>query len=283
MMKKWISPVAVACVFSANFFTTGSLHAAQWITFTNPTSFTFSDNAAASLYPSVITVPAIEGSIADVTVTVTGINHTFPDDIDMLLQGPSGNSIFLMSDVGASNDFVNVNLTFTDGPIGLPDSLPVASGRYSPTNFGSSDTMPAPAPPEPSAGGFAAFLGEIPSGTWSLFARDDGIGDLGSLSGGWSLSLLIDEPPVVRILGRKKLTVRSQGIVINGAAADDLSGPPKVFVTINGGTAKLALGTTPLWKFRGRLKPGTNVVRAFAVDGAGNISATVRQTIIVRR
>ncbi len=32
---------------------------------------------------------------------MTGISHTFPDDLDFLLQGPEGQSVMLASDAGS--------------------------------------------------------------------------------------------------------------------------------------------------------------------------------------
>ena len=38
----------------------------------------------ASPYPSIITVNGLSGNIANVTVTLSGLAHTFPDDIEYL-------------------------------------------------------------------------------------------------------------------------------------------------------------------------------------------------------
>ncbi|MCZ7539835.1 MAG: hypothetical protein M5U29_07995 [Anaerolineae bacterium] len=41
-----------------------------------------------SLYPSQIVVVGLAGNILDVNVTLHGINHNRPDDLDVLLVGP---------------------------------------------------------------------------------------------------------------------------------------------------------------------------------------------------
>ena len=47
-----------------------------------------------------------------------------------------------MSDCGGSTDLVNVNLMFNDAAAAnLPDSDPIVSGVYKPTNFGTGDTF----------------------------------------------------------------------------------------------------------------------------------------------
>src|SRR5438552_4232213 len=77
------------------------------------TNRTFSNSAAISIpssgssgkagpYPSVISVSGVSGQVAKVTVTLLGLRHTYPDDIDVLLVGPTGQSLILMSDSGGA-------------------------------------------------------------------------------------------------------------------------------------------------------------------------------------
>ena len=40
------------------------------------------------------------GAISDVNVPLTGLSHTYPDDIDMLLVSPGGQNAIFMSDAG---------------------------------------------------------------------------------------------------------------------------------------------------------------------------------------
>ena len=138
-------------------------------------------------YPSTIAVPATvpPTSLSDVDVTLTGFSHTWPADIDVLLQGPTGATVLLMSDVGGGTDAVNVNLTFDDA--GSSMTSPVQSGTYRPTNNGGGDEFPSPAPSGTPDTELAVFNGTDPAGTWSLYIRDDAGLDLGTLSGGWSL------------------------------------------------------------------------------------------------
>ena len=42
----------------------------------------------------------------------------------------------------------------------------------------------------------AAFSGTDPNGTWSLYIVDDATGDVGSISGGWSLTITTEEAAV---------------------------------------------------------------------------------------
>jgi len=110
--------------------------------------------------------------------------------MDMLLVGPGGQTVVLMSDAGGALDVVNVNLTF-DGTAAtdLPDATQIVSGTYRPTNIGAGDTFPAPAPAGPYGSLLSVFNGVNPNGTWSLYVVDDLGGDVGNMNGGWTLRI----------------------------------------------------------------------------------------------
>ncbi|CAN5580613.1 hypothetical protein BH18ACI3_BH18ACI3_17810 [soil metagenome] len=171
--------------------------ALQAQTFSNPAPLLVPGGAPtttvgpASPYPSNITVSGVSGTVTKATVTLTNVSHTFPDDIDILLVGPTGATVILMSDSGGALDVTNVNLTFDDAAAAmLPDSTQIVSGIFKPTNFVAGDTFPAPAPASPYGTTLAgSFNGTNPNGTWRLYVADDLGGDVGSIAGGWSLTL----------------------------------------------------------------------------------------------
>jgi T5SS/PEP-CTERM-associated repeat protein len=68
---------------------------------------------AASIYPSTITIAGLSGVITKITVMLSGLTHTFSDDLDVLLVAPGGQSIMLMSDAGGTVSLGNVTLAFT--------------------------------------------------------------------------------------------------------------------------------------------------------------------------
>jgi serine/threonine-protein kinase len=143
-------------------------------------------------YPSSIEVSGLVGTVAEVTVTLAGFGHEFPDDVDVLLVGPAGQSVVLMADMGGFDTVGNVSLTFDDAaPAPVPDETLIVSGTYRPTREKRCCRFDgtAPAPPAPHAAALSAFDGTDPNGTWSLFVFDDGVGDQGALSGGWSLEI----------------------------------------------------------------------------------------------
>ena len=135
--------------------------------------------------PSTVTVSG-QGNLTNVSVQVT-LSHTFPDDVDLLLVGPTGQQVVLMSDACGNatppNPLSNAQFTFSDSAAaGLADAGPCASGAFKPTNVGSGDTWPAPAPaPTPAASLGAAFNGTDPNGVWTLYVQDDSPSDVGTL------------------------------------------------------------------------------------------------------
>ena len=95
-------------------------------------------------YPSHITVSGLTGAVSKVVVKLNNLNHTNPDDIDILLAAPwaSTPNIVLMSDVGDDSPISSVNITLDDAATGsLPDSGGFASGTFKPTNL-SGDAVP---------------------------------------------------------------------------------------------------------------------------------------------
>lgn len=149
----------------------------------------------ANPYPSTINVSGVTGTISKVTVTLSGLSHTYSDDVDILLVGPGGQSVLLMSDAGSSGNIANVNLTFDDtAATSLPNSPPIVSGTYKPTNYTASDTFAAPAPASPYGAALSVFNGTNANGDWKLFVVDDASPDSGSITGGWSLNIQAETP-----------------------------------------------------------------------------------------
>src|SRR5688572_25810929 len=88
--------------------------AAAPISFCNPATVTLNQSGAATPYPSLVTVSGIPSGPFRVTATLNGFSHTVPADVDMLLVGPGGQNVMLMSDAGGSADFQNATVTFDD-------------------------------------------------------------------------------------------------------------------------------------------------------------------------
>ncbi|NPD03507.1 hypothetical protein HN031_02260 [Nocardioides sp. zg-1308] len=181
----------------------------------------------ASQYPSTLSV-AYRGAITDVDVTLHGISHTHPDDLDVMLVGPGGQQVTLMSDAASSNDLVDANLTFSDSAgAGLPDQSAITQSEARPTDWSTdTDPFPAPAPTSDHTTSLAVFNGTDAAGTWRLYVLDDTGGDTGSIAG-WSLSIDQDStayPSTVEVGGLPSLSdvdVRLDGLT--STYPDDLA------------------------------------------------------------
>lgn len=152
-------------------------------------------------YPSPIIVSNMPGVISDVSVVLTNFTHTVPDDVDILLVSPTGQKLLLMSDAGGDNTASFLRLGFSDAFTAvLPDSTRLISGNYLPSNYGSGDTFPNPAPAAPYDKSFSVFDGFNPNGPWRLFVTDDVVGAGSGSIGGWHLNITtIAAPPVFEI------------------------------------------------------------------------------------
>jgi subtilisin-like proprotein convertase family protein len=163
-----------------------------------PTSIAINDTprvggvAVASPYPSTINVSGLTGTVRSVRVNLSGLAHTFPADIDILLVGPQGQQVVLLSDAGGGTDITGVNLTLDDAAPTVVGAT-VVSGTFQPSNIGGGDIFPG-APAGTPAAKLAAFAGTDPNGAWRLFVVDDAGGDRGDLTGGWSLTLETEFP-----------------------------------------------------------------------------------------
>jgi subtilisin-like proprotein convertase family protein len=220
---------------------------ARAATFSNPAPITINDGGncdpvsnlallpgLASPYPSTIDVSGLTGTITDVNVTLMGLTHTYPDDIAVLLVGPTGETTLLMADTGGSFDVSAIDLTFDDGAAAqLPNASALMTGSFMPT-IGTSDPVSATngGCQEPTAfPGLALLLpygvdlsefnGADPNGTWALYVIDDSLDDIGSFSGGWSLDITI-QPTAVTMARMTAQTTRA-GVLLRwqtGTEAD---------------------------------------------------------------
>jgi uncharacterized delta-60 repeat protein/uncharacterized repeat protein (TIGR01451 family) len=166
--------------------------------FASPSAILINDSphygtpGTATPYPAVINVSGLAGLVSKVTVTLTNLNHTWPNDIDILLVSPTGQNSYLMAKCGSSYTVNNVTLTFDDAASNsLPQSSQIISGTYRPTSYAVAPP-PFPAastPPPPYGVGLSAFNGNNPNGNWSLYVIDDTPGNFGAISNGWVLNL----------------------------------------------------------------------------------------------
>ncbi|MBI5387363.1 MAG: trypsin-like serine protease [Verrucomicrobia bacterium] len=166
------------------------------VPFANANTIAIVDNAPASPYPSVLNVSGVNGTVSKLTVTLSGLTHPYVPDIDMVLVGPNGQNVMLMSDAGGFTSANNVNATFDDAAaVAVPFGSRITNGVYRPANYEvTDDPFPAPGPanPPPAYGSaLSLFNGTDPNGDWKLFIVDDTGQDAGSIVSGWSLNISV--------------------------------------------------------------------------------------------
>jgi hypothetical protein len=156
----------------------------------------------ANIYPSSIEVEGLPGNLSKVTSTMLRVGSGKPDDIDMLLVGPEGDEVMLMSDACGTTRFTEDVIAFDDDAAAPPpDSGPCGSQRvlsFQPSNYVGAAPEPdqfgvgAVAPPYATT--LSTFIGTDPNGTWDLYVLDDDEEILGFDILGWELSLSVDSP-----------------------------------------------------------------------------------------
>jgi subtilisin-like proprotein convertase family protein len=161
--------------------------------------------AAATPYPSTITVRDVTGTIQSVQVKLNGLNHAWPDDLDIFLMAPNGHVAAVLSDAGGEADLANVNLVFhDDGSNVIPDGTAITSGTYRPFNHNPIESLP-PGGVGVIGNNLTALAAGGVNGEWKLFVSDD----LPSVDGGslasWELEFDVGFAPV----GKIKVTVSS--------------------------------------------------------------------------
>jgi hypothetical protein len=162
-------------------------------TYSNIGTMTIPASGKASPFPCTIPVTGITNPVVKVTVTLNGYSHTRPDDVGIMVAGPGGQTVGLMDGCGGTTAVTNLTLAFSDSAAAeLPKSstgTALTSGTWLPSNYNPSDSYSAPAPSPPFGTNITA-LGATPNGTWSLYCNDFSAPYGGSISGGWSLTIV---------------------------------------------------------------------------------------------
>lgn len=211
-------PMDMGFVAAASFAAPG--------TFSNPAKITIPEPGfvpppwPGAPYPSVIAVSGLTGTVSDVNVILPKLDcardprsgEAWPEDFDLLLVGPSGANVVLISDVGGDDEVSrpapSLALTLDDSAArALPSDAQLASGTFRPTDDDDDraydsdssdkdggpgrDLFPPGAPTPGSSSNLAVFNGTNPNGNWQLFASDDRAGfDRCEISNGWSLEIV---------------------------------------------------------------------------------------------
>ncbi|MBK7305978.1 MAG: hypothetical protein IPI88_02400 [Chitinophagaceae bacterium] len=214
--------------------------------------------SAANPYPSNITVSGLPTTGVSVqSVTLTNIQHTWSDDIGVLLVGPGGQKFVPMARVGGSGGFdASATVILRDGSPAMPTgTAAIPSGTYAPTAGAAGAIWPAPAPAAPysypAPNGSATFANTFNTtsnynGTWSLYVTDMAAGDVGTIAGGWGITLVTPTIPAPGCNGTPRtftITVNpNPAIVIVADPGTTLCEGDPTLLTVVTGTAT-PLGT----------------------------------------
>ena len=149
---------------------------------------------AASPYPATRTITGQTGVITDIGVVLDGIWHQRPDDLDMLLVGPRGQKVVLMSDACGTFEVAAFGWRWDDEAAGpMPDgdgtNVCAVPNTYRPTDHEPGDQFPAPAPAGPYGSALSDFDLTDPNGEWRLYVNDDSFGATGFFTNRFTLGI----------------------------------------------------------------------------------------------
>lgn len=178
-----------------------------------------------SLISSTLNMPAT-GSIAKVIVT-TNITHSSSDDLEMALTSPAGTTVTLTNGIWDSGGFPNSQNVYA-GTTWDDDADPDGTVPYASNPNNGADhpyTANVVATPLTPVEGFGAFIGQSPTGTWTLRIADQFTGDGGTLNS-WSVKVITASCPSageVTVTGRV-LTPEGRGLRYARVMATDSHG-----------------------------------------------------------
>ena len=193
--------------------------------YNNSTPINIVDVSPSIPSPSAIDVSGLVGSISQVVITLNGFGHQYPSDVGVLLVGPNGSNTVLMNNAGTGIPVSGLNLTFSESALAPASPLALSAGTFLPSDYQSikpynfelsgPNNTPAygppgsmnPAPPSgPYATNLNVFNGLNPNTNWVLYVQDDSAGDVGNITGGWTLQIFTQ--PTIQMTGLTSITTQ---------------------------------------------------------------------------
>jgi hypothetical protein len=269
---RWLTAATVAAATAVLAPVGATSATASDPTFSQPEPIVMTDADGTVPFPSLLYVYGVDGQVFDVDITLGGVTHGWPADVDVVLVAPDGTAATVMSDLGGDDQTpaTGGTLVFDDDATGTAP-LGLASGRYLPQDDDSDsedvDLEDADATLDDLAS--SAYI----NGTWQLFVFDDTYDFEGSIDS-WSLTFKIADPPVIvspapaAVIAGSTLPVRGTGTP--GA---------QVYVTLDQQAARtVTVAPDGSWStdFAGLGDGNHTVAAAGTPSGAAAASITVR-------
>ncbi|HYU62131.1 MAG TPA: hypothetical protein VEK39_15355 [Solirubrobacterales bacterium] len=240
------------------------------------------DVGPANHYPSTIVVAGLSGTVTKATVTLIGYRSASPDDTDMVITGPNGQQVMLMSDVCGSTGIQNDNWTFDDSAqTFMSNNGPCANyeeASFKPSNYLGNipepdDLSPGGGPSPPYVNAMSFFNGASPNGAWSLFVMDDSAGFSGFDIAAWALTLEVQPPsagdtapPETTITKGPKDKTKKKTATFEFSSSE----PGSTFqCSLDGGAFESCSSPHEV-----KVKKGKHSFAVRAQDGAGNLDPT---------
>ena len=162
------------------------------------------NSASLDSYKSTVKVINRVGELESIQVILQGLYASDPANIDLLLvhtNATTTNAVMLMSGAGADKPASNLRVVFDDIKgklLSLTDSITNNSTNQVAYYSKPKRTLGSPAPDVAYYSASLTNLGGIdPNGDWTLYFYDSVIGDTGTISNGWALSIITK--PVVTL------------------------------------------------------------------------------------
>ncbi len=186
-------------------------------------------------YPSAKSFDLEGRAITDLNLKIDGFHHPRPDDVDVLLQSPSGQAVMVFSDACGDAFRFHANWLFDDeANFGLNDNggPDCSAVQQKPSVFGEVESLPPPAPPGPYATSLSAFDDLGGADNWRLYVNDDTTGVSGYITF-WEIVATTRPAAATGFASTAVATAEGQTAQLTVTRAAPATGPATLDVSVN--------------------------------------------------
>ncbi len=186
-------------------------------------------------YPSAKSFDLEGRAITDLNLKIDGFHHPRPDDVDVVLQSPSGQAVMVFSDACGDGFRFHANWLFDDeANFGLNDNggPDCSAVQQKPSVFGEVESLPPPAPPGPYATSLSAFDDLGGANNWRLYVNDDTTGVSGYVTF-WEIVATTRPAAATGFASTAVATAEGQTAQLTVTRAAPATGPATLEVSVN--------------------------------------------------